>query len=158
MIELDVNGERRSIDADPDMPLLWALREELGLRGTKFGCGVGACGACMVHIDGEATFSCLVAIGDLGEDARIRTIEGPATAESAAVIEVWTELQVAQCGFCQPGQIMRATALLAETPGPTDEEITTAMEGNLCRCATYPRIKAAILRASELLAEEKVSP
>lgn len=152
MTDIAVNGRRYSLDVEPDMPLLWALREMLALRGTKYGCGTGGCGACIVHVDGLPTFSCMTPIGGLEPTARITTIEGAQGRQAAALLAAWQELDVAQCSFCQPGQIMRAAALLAETPSPSAEQTATAMESNLCRCATYPRIKAGIARAAELLA------
>ena len=150
MIEFKLNGEARQVDADPNMPLLWVLRDELKMTGTKFGCGVAACGACTVHIDGYPTRSCQALIGDL-DGADIATIEGIATPEAEAVQAAWLEVQVPQCGYCQSGQIMSAAALLAETPKPTDDDIDAAMEGNLCRCASYARIRRAIHRAAEMM-------
>jgi isoquinoline 1-oxidoreductase alpha subunit len=161
---LDVNGRRHEIEADPEMPLLWALRDTLGLVGTKFGCGGGFCGACTVHIDGAATRSCTLPLAKVAARA-IVTIEGlgpgaarsggcgqaPAGAEGCELHPVqraWIELDVAQCGYCQAGQIMTAAALLARTPAPTDEQVATAMNGNLCRCATYMRIREAVRRAA----------
>lgn len=152
MTDIAVNGRRYWLDVDPDMPLLWALRDVLDLCGTKYGCGTGGCGACIVHVDGVPTYSCMTPVGSLEPMARITTIEGAEGRQTAALLAAWQELDVAQCGFCQPGQIMRAAALLTETPSPSAEQIATAMEGNLCRCATYPRIKAGITRAAELLA------
>ncbi|MDJ0630575.1 MAG: (2Fe-2S)-binding protein [Rhodobacter sp.] len=150
MIEFKLNGEVRQVDLDPDMPLLWVLRDELKLTGTKFGCGVASCGACTVHIDGEATRSCQALIGDL-DGAEIETIEAISSPAAQAIQAAWVELQVPQCGYCQSGQIMSASALLTETPKPTDEDIDAAMEGNLCRCATYARIRSAIHRAAEIM-------
>lgn len=145
---LNVNGKALTADVDPDTPLLWVLRDSLGIVGPKFGCGVGACGACTVHVDGQAMRSCQVPVESLGK-AKVTTIEGiGATAVGKKVQAAWTELDVAQCGYCQPGQIMSATALLSKTPKPTDADIDTAMAGNICRCATYVRIRAAIKRAS----------
>lgn len=149
-MQLTINGEPREIDADPDMPLLWVLRDELKMTGTKFGCGVAACGACTVHINGEATRSCQALIGDL-EGATVTTIEAIDTPTARAIQAAWVELQVPQCGYCQSGQIMSASALLTETPKPTDDDIDAAMEGNLCRCATYARIRRAIHRAAEIM-------
>ena len=132
------------------MPLLWVLRDAIGLTGTKYGCGVSACGACTVHMNGEAVRSCQVALGDV--DGEITTIEGIGTPDiMAAIQEAWVSHQVAQCGYCQSGQIMQAAALLAEIPAPTDAEIDEAMRGNLCRCGTYPRIRAAIHSAADLI-------
>ena len=150
MITFTLNGDRRQVDANPEMPLLWVLRDELGMTGTKFGCGVASCGACTVHIDGEATRSCQALLGDL-DGAEITTIEGIETKAAQAIQSAWVELQVPQCGYCQSGQIMSASALLSETPKPTDEDIDLAMEGNLCRCATYARIRRAIHRAAEIM-------
>lgn len=145
MIELTINGKTHKLDADPDMPLLWALRDLAGLTGTKYGCGVAQCGACTVHVDGVATRSCSIPLGSVA-GSKITTIEG--LGGDHPVQKAWTELQVPQCGYCQSGQIMSATALLAETPKPSDADIDAAMDGNLCRCGTYPRIKAAIKRAA----------
>ena len=150
MIEFTLNGEAKQVEANPDMPLLWVLREELKMTGTKFGCGVASCGACTVHIDGFATRSCVTFLGDI-EGAEITTIEGIDTPEARAIREAWVELQVPQCCYCQSGQIMSATALLEETPKPTDEDIDFAMDGNICRCASYARIRRAIHRAAEIM-------
>ncbi len=150
---LTVNGQAHEIDLPDDVPLLWVLRDEIGLMGTKFGCGVGACGACTVHIDGEAIRSCQVALGDVW--GAVTTIEGLGTPTAmAALQQAWLDEQVAQCGYCQSGQIMQAADLLANIPTPTDVEIDEAMEGNLCRCGTYPRIRAAIHAASAAIARE----
>ncbi|KPP92022.1 MAG: isoquinoline 1-oxidoreductase, alpha subunit [Rhodobacteraceae bacterium HLUCCA08] len=149
---LTVNGTAHDIDLPDDVPLLWALRDGLGLTGTKFGCGVAACGACTVQIDGEAVRSCSVALADVWGE--VTTIEGLGTPEAMAVIQAaWADHQVAQCGYCQSGQIMQAAALLAQTPDPTDQQIDDAMMGNLCRCGTYPRIRAAIHDAATRLQE-----
>jgi len=143
-----VNGALHDPDLDPDMPLLWVLREVLDLPGTRYGCGIGACGACTVHLNGQAVRSCQVLAGDL-DGAEITTIEGLGTPETPHPLQAaWIEAQVAQCGYCQSGQIMQAAALLAVTPAPTDAEIDDAMSGNLCRCGTYPRIRAAIRRVA----------
>jgi isoquinoline 1-oxidoreductase alpha subunit len=151
MINLTVNGTPRQIDLEPDTPLLWVLRDELKLHGTKYGCGIAQCGACTVHIDGAATRSCQALIGDL-EGATVVTIEGLGTpATMHAVQAAWADHQVAQCGYCQSGQMMQAAALLAETPDPSDADIDDAMSGNLCRCGTYPRIRAAIHDAAARL-------
>lgn len=150
MVKLTVNTVTRDLDVDPDTPLLWALRDSLGMTGTKFGCGIALCGACTVYVDGVPTRSCQTPIGTL-EGAAITTIEGVETPEARAVQAAWQELQVAQCGYCQSGQIMAAADLLSQTPTPTDEDITFGMSGNVCRCATYTRIRAAIHRAAELL-------
>ena len=150
MIEFTLNGEAKQVEANPDMPLLWVLRDELKMTGTKFGCGVAACGACTVHIDGFPTRSCQTFLGDI-EGAQVTTIEGIDTPEARAIREAWVELQVPLCGYCQSGQIMSASALLAETPKPSDEDIDFAMDGNLCRCASYARIRRAIHRAAEIM-------
>ena len=147
-VTLKINGETRTLDADPESPLLWALRDELGMTGTKFGCGIASCGACTVHMDGIPVRSCQTFVGDL-EGAEITTIEGIDGKAAAAVQAAWNELDVPQCGYCQSGQIMAATALLAETPKPTDEDIDAAMDGNVCRCATYARIRKSIHLASD---------
>lgn len=149
---LTINGAATTVDLPDDVPLLWVLRDEVGLTGTKFGCGVAACGACTVHIDGEAVRSCQVALADVWGE--VTTIEGLGTPENLAVIQqAWIDHQVAQCGYCQSGQIMNAAALLAQTPAPTDQDIDDAMQGNLCRCGTYPRIRAAIKDAANRLSE-----
>ncbi len=148
MAKLRVNGNDRDYDGDPDMPLLWYLRDELGLTGTKFGCGVAQCGACTVHLDGQPVRSCQTRVGDIG-DGKVTTIEGLAADGNHPVQEAWRELNVAQCGYCQVGQIMSAVALLRETPKPSDDDIDNAMSGNICRCGTYPRIRAAIKQAAE---------
>ena len=150
MPALTVNGERREFDAEPDTPLLWVLREQLALTGTKYGCGIAACGACTVHIGGIAQRSCQVQVQDVGEDEEIVTIEGLSPDVSHPVQQAWAELDVPQCGYCQSGQIMAAAALLSENPQPTDEDIRAQMS-NICRCGTYNRIKAGIKRASELI-------
>lgn len=138
-----VNGTQRDVDLPDDVPLLWVLRDALNLTGTKFGCGVAACGACTVHIDGEAVRSCQVALGDVW--GPVETIENLGTPDDmSALQQAWVDHQVAQCGYCQSGQIMQAAALLASNPTPTDQDIDDAMGGNLCRCGTYPRIRAAI--------------
>lgn len=150
MFQLTVNGKRRTVDVDPDTPLLWVLRDELKMTGTKFGCGIAACGACTVHMDGTPVRSCQMPIEAVGE-SQITTIEGVDSKAAKAVQTAWVELQVPQCGYCQSGQIMSATSLLTETPKPTDEDIDAAMYGNACRCATYVRIRKAIHRASEIM-------
>jgi isoquinoline 1-oxidoreductase alpha subunit len=150
MIELKINGQPHSIDADPDMPLLWALRELVGLTGTKFGCGMAQCGACTVHIDGVPTRSCITVVSDaVGTD--IVTIEGVSSKVAEAVQTTWVKMDVPQCGYCQSGQVMAAVALLTEKKKPSDAEIDDAMSGNLCRCATYHRIRGAIHEAAKLL-------
>ncbi len=150
MVAFTLNGEAKTLDADPEMPLLWAIRDIVGLTGTKFGCGLAQCGACTVHIDGVPTRSCQTAISDI-EGASITTIEGLSGKVGETVQAVWAELDVPQCGYCQSGQIMSAAALLAETPKPTDDDIDSAMSGNLCRCATYQRIRSAIHEAANRL-------
>jgi len=152
MAQLTINGTAHEVDLPDEVPLLWALRDGLNMTGTKFGCGVSACGACTVHIDGEAVRSCQVAIGDVWGE--VTTIEGVGTPDNMAVLQqAWVDHQVAQCGYCQSGQIMQAAALLAETPMPTDADIDEAMSGNLCRCGTYPRIRAAIHDAAAKMQE-----
>ena len=149
MLSLTINDQPHNLDLPDEMPLLWVLRDELDLKGTKFGCGIGQCGACTVHIDGEATRACLTPIGSLSHGAKIVTIEGVADSDPGrALQQAWLDLDVMQCGYCQAGQIMTAAALLAKTPKPNDDDIDAAMEGNLCRCATYLRIRAAIKSAS----------
>ena len=146
-LTLVVNGRAHALDLPPEIPLLWVLRDALGLTGTKYGCGVAACGACTVHIGRQAVRSCQVALGDVA--AEVTTIEGLAGASSLHPLqEAWNAHQVAQCGYCQSGQIMQAADLLARSPTPTDAEIDAAMDGNLCRCGTYPRIRAAIHAAA----------
>jgi len=149
MVNLSVNGGTRAVDADPAMPLLWALRDLLGLTGTKYGCGIGACGACTVHLNGEAVRSCVTAIGDVGNQ-EITTIEGLSPDGTHPVQRAWVDNNVPQCGYCQAGQIMQAAALLKDTPKPSDQQITDAMSGNICRCGTYQRIRAAVKNAAEL--------
>ena len=148
-LQLTVNGSTHALDVPADLPLLWALRDELGLKGTKFGCGVSQCGACTVHVGGVATRSCVLPVSDL-EGREVTTVEGLSPAGTHALQRAWEELDVPQCGYCQAGQLMSAAALLARTPEPTDAEIDAAMNGNLCRCATYLRIRRAIHRAAEL--------
>lgn len=149
---LTINGNSHNVDLHEDVPLLWVLRDEIGLTGTKFGCGVAACGACTVHIDGEAVRSCQVALADVWGD--VTTIEGLGSPDNMAIIQqTWVDHQVAQCGYCQSGQIMNAAAMLAQTPSPTDQDIDDAMQGNLCRCGTYPRIRAAIKDAAQRIQE-----
>lgn len=149
---LKINGTSHQVDLPDDVPLLWVLRDEVGLTGTKFGCGVASCGACTVHIDGEAVRSCQVVLSDVWGD--VTTIEGVGTPDAMTTIQqAWVDHQVAQCGYCQSGQIMQAATLLAENPTPTDADIDDAMQGNLCRCGTYPRIRAAIHDAAAKLKE-----
>ncbi|MBN8293589.1 (2Fe-2S)-binding protein [Rhodobacter sp. NTK016B] len=150
---LTINGTDHRIDAPEDTPLLWVLRDELGMTGTKFGCGVGSCGACTVHIDGEAMRSCQVALGDVWGD--VTTIEGLGTPDAMHALQAaWLRNQVAQCGYCQSGQIMQAADLLSQNPDPSDADIDLAMSGNLCRCGTYSRIRAAIHDAAADLRED----
>ena len=146
-VKLTVNGSEMTVDAPPEMPLLWAIRDVIGLKGTKFGCGVASCGACTVHVDGQPTRSCQMAVGD-AEGSEITTIEGLNGKVAEAVQGAWQDLDVVQCGYCQSGQIMQAVGLLSENPKPTDEDIDSAMWGNACRCATYVRIRAAIHEAA----------
>jgi isoquinoline 1-oxidoreductase alpha subunit len=143
-----VNGEPVSLDVDPDTPLLWVLRDTLGLTGTKYSCGEGVCGACSVHIDGALAQSCITSVGEVA-GRTITTIEGLAANGEHPLQQAWLAESVAQCGYCQPGQIMAAAALLATNPQPTDDDIDAAMNGNLCRCGTYPRIRRAIKRVAE---------
>jgi isoquinoline 1-oxidoreductase subunit alpha len=143
----DLNGKPATLDADPNMPLLWAVREVAGLPGTKFGCGMALCGACTVHLEGKAIRSCITPLSAVA-GRKITTIEGLASAPAKAVQAAWVELQVPQCGYCQSGQIMSATALLESNPAPTDADIDGAMSGNICRCGTYSRIRAAIHTAA----------
>ena len=152
-MQLSINGADHSLDdLEPEMPLLWALRDLLGIKGPKYGCGIAQCGACTVHIDGEAVRSCQVAVGDVW--GPVTTIEGLGTPDAPHPVQAaWIEAQVAQCGYCQSGQIMQAASLLSETPDPTDQEIDDAMSGNLCRCGTYPRIRAAIKAAARSMSE-----
>ncbi len=148
-MKLNVNGKERSFDAPEDMPLLWVLRDILELTGTKYGCGESLCGACTVHVDGKAVRSCSVEAGSV-VGQKITTIEGLSRNGQHPVQRAWAEVDVVQCGYCQPGQIMSAAALLSQKPRPTDAEIDAAMKGNICRCGTYERVRAAIVRASEL--------
>ena len=148
-MKLDVNGESRELDAPEDMPLLWALRDVLGITGVKFGCGMAQCGACTVHLDGRAVRSCVTPVSAVG-GRKITTIEGLSADSSHPVQQAWTEVDVVQCGYCQSGQIMSAAALLAENPDPSDADIDVAMAGNICRCGTYQRIREAVHRAAAL--------
>jgi isoquinoline 1-oxidoreductase alpha subunit len=151
---IEVNGVKRAVDADGDMPLLWALRDALDLKGAKFGCGAGLCGACTVLIDGEAARSCQTPIASVGS-ASVATIEGMAAHPVGKLLQTaWMELDVPQCGYCQAGQILSATALLMKTPRPSDQDIDAAMSGNICRCAAYTRIRAGIKKAALALAAE----
>ena len=147
--QLDVNGKTHSVDVSEDTPLLWVLRDHLKLVGTKYGCGIAQCGACTVHINGKASRSCVTTIASVG-NAKITTIEGLSDDGSHPVQQAWLQHDVPQCGYCQAGQIMTASALLAQNPNPTDDEISDAMHGNICRCGTYTRIKAAVKTASKL--------
>ena len=151
MIQLKVNGKSQSFQGDPDMPLLWYLRDVLGLTGTKFGCGASLCGACTVHRNGKAIRSCVTPMSTLSQ-AEITTIEGVGGGQLHPVQKAWVEANVPQCAYCQPGQIMQAISLLAKTPKPTDEEIDDGMQGNICRCGTYQRIRAAIKAAAGVTA------
>ena len=150
MITLEINGQTHEVDVDPDTPLLWVLRDAIGLTGTKFGCGRALCGACTVHVDGQPTRSCVLPIEGVA-GAAITTIEGLKGKEAEAVRTAWQALDVPQCGYCQSGQIMTAVALLSETPKPSDGDIDDALTGNICRCATYHRIRAAVHEAARLL-------
>ncbi|MFY1713447.1 (2Fe-2S)-binding protein [Tritonibacter mobilis] len=151
-MKLTVNGTDHEVDVEPEMPLLWVLRDELNIKGPKYGCGIAQCGACTVHVDGMAVRSCQLPVGDL--EGEVTTIEGLGTPESLhAVQAAWVAHQVAQCGYCQSGQIMQAAALLDLNPEPSDAEIDAVMSGNLCRCGTYPRIRAAIHDAAQKLSE-----
>jgi len=149
-IQLTVNDQVRELDVDPDMPLLWAIRDHLQLTGTKFGCGMALCGACTVHIDGQAMRSCITPVS-AAVGKKITTIEGLSTAAGKAVQSAWVKLDVPQCGYCQSGQVMSAAALLAGNSRPSDDDIDAAMAGNICRCATYVRIRAAIHQAAQAL-------
>jgi isoquinoline 1-oxidoreductase alpha subunit len=150
MIKLTINNQSYEVDASPEMPLLWAIRDLVGLTGTKFGCGIAQCGACTVHVDGNPVRSCSYPVS-AAAGKKITTIEGISEKIGEAVQKAWIELQVPQCGYCQSGQIMSATALLKNKPKPTDADIDAAMQGNLCRCGTYQRIRSAIHRAAELI-------
>jgi aerobic-type carbon monoxide dehydrogenase small subunit (CoxS/CutS family) len=150
MTTINVNNQMVNTDAEPDTPLLWVLRDHLGMTGTKFGCGLALCGACTVHVDGVATRSCVLPLGAVAGKS-ITTIEGLSLDRSHAVQKAWLEIDVPQCGYCQSGQIMSAAALLKATPQPSDADIDAAMSGNICRCGTYPRIRKAIHRAAKLL-------
>ena len=150
-MKLDINGQVHDLDVDPDMPLLWAIRDVAGMTGTKFGCGMAQCGACPVHQDGVPIRSCITPVS-AAEGSKITTIEGLDGKVAAAVQAAWTQLDVPQCGYCQSGQVMAATALLTENPKPSDADIDAAMSGNLCRCATYQRIRAGIHEAAKSLA------
>ena len=150
MAQLNINGKVVDVQVEPDTPLLWVIREQVGLTGTKYGCGVAQCGACSIHVNGEVVRSCSMRVGDVKSSDRIVTIEGLSANRSHPVQRAWAALDVPQCGYCQSGQIMTAVALLKDNPKPNDEDIDGAMAGNLCRCATYMRIRAGIKRAAEL--------
>lgn len=152
MITLKVNGKKYDVDVSPETPLLWVIRENLGLTGTKYGCGKSLCGACTVHVDGKATRSCVTRVSSVS-DKEIVTIEGLSPDGSHPVQQAWMAEDVPQCGYCHPGQIMSAAALLAENPSPSDAEIDKAMAGNICRCGTYQRIRRAIHRAGKMMAD-----
>ena len=147
MISLNVNGQARELDIDPNMPLLWALRDVMQLTGTKYGCGMALCGACTVHLNGEAIRSCVTPVS-AAVGGKVTTIEGLSAHGDHPVQKAWLDLDVVQCGYCQSGQIMSAAALLAKNPAPSDADIDSAMSGNICRCGTYPRIRAAIKKAA----------
>ena len=148
MVTFTVNGTNRSFDGDPDMPLLWYLRDEARLTGTRFGCGAGLCGSCTVHVDGRAVRSCQTRMGTVA-GKRVTTIEGLSADGNHPLQKAWVDLDVSQCGYCQAGQIMQAAQLLQQVPSPTDQDIDRAMSGNICRCGTYQRIRAAIKQASK---------
>jgi isoquinoline 1-oxidoreductase alpha subunit len=150
-VTLNVNGQTREVDVDPATPLLWVIREDLGLTGTKYGCGIAQCGACTVHVDGETLRSCSAPVSAVA-GRKVVTIEGVSSRAARAVQKAWVELDVVQCGYCQSGQIMSAAALLEKKPKPSDDDIDHAMAGNICRCATYHRIRAAIHAAAKQLA------
>ncbi|MCO5946631.1 (2Fe-2S)-binding protein [Mucilaginibacter flavidus] len=152
MITLNVNGQRHNVDADPNMPLLWAIRDILGLTGTKYGCGAAQCGACTVHLNGEAVRSCVTKVSRAAGQ-QIVTIEGLSVANDHPLQLAWNELNVPQCGYCQSGQLMSAAVLLRENPNPTDQDIDDAMSGNICRCGTYQRVRAAIHKAAAMQRE-----
>ena len=153
MISFSLNGQSRQYQGDENKPLLWFVRDDLELTGAKYGCGRGACGACTIHLNGEPVRSCIIPMAAV-EGAEITTIEGIESRAAQAIQDAWVTLDVVQCGYCQPGQIMSATALLSSNPSPSEEDINTAMRGNLCRCATYQRIRAAIHLAADSLAQE----
>src|SRR5262252_2275044 len=155
-VEFTLNGKNTSLDVDPDKPLLWVLREDLGLTGTKYGCGMAICGCCTVHLDGDAVRSCVTPMSRVA-GKRVTTIEGLSNDLSHPVQRAWMQIQVPQCGYCQPGQMMAAACLLAQNPKPTDADIAEAMSGNLCRCGTYQRVRKAIHLAASLTAEKGVA-
>ena len=155
MAKLNINGRVRDVSAEPDTPLLWVIREQVGLTGTKYGCGIAQCGACSVHVNGEVQRSCSIPLQSVKPTDRIVTIEGLSRNATHPVQRAWAEMDVPQCGYCQSGQIMQAAALLSQNPNPTDKEIVEGMNGNLCRCATYPRIVGAVKRAAKLMKESR---
>ena len=154
-ISLKINGKKHSVDTEPDTPLLWAIRDHVGMTGTKFGCGIASCGACTVHLNGQPVRSCVMPIDSIG-DQEITTIEGLDSMEGKAIQAAWDELAVVQCGYCQSGQIMSATALLKTNPTPNDADIDAALSGNICRCATYARIRNAVKHASRTISVKEV--
>jgi aerobic-type carbon monoxide dehydrogenase small subunit (CoxS/CutS family) len=155
-VKFTLNGVPREVDVPPEMPLLWVIRDVLHLTGTKFGCGMALCGACTIHLNGTATRSCILPVSAV-EGQQVRTIEGLAKNDQLHPCQrAWNDLSVSQCGYCQPGQLMQASSLLAQNAEPTDADIDTQMSGNLCRCGSYPRIRAAIHRAAELAKDEKI--
>ncbi|MFC5737367.1 isoquinoline 1-oxidoreductase alpha subunit [Rhodobacter sp. 140A] len=156
MIEFSINGRAVSLDVDPDTPLLWVIRDEVGLTGTKFGCGIGMCGACTVHVGGRATRACITPVSDVA-GAEITTIEGLDPAGAHPLQQAWRALKVPQCGYCQSGQIMQAAAFLKDIPNPTDADIDAVMTGNLCRCMTYNRIREAVREAAAAMRGEKTN-
>lgn len=156
MIEFSINGRAVSVDVDPDTPLLWVIRDEVGLTGTKFGCGIGMCGACTVHVGGRATRACITPVSDVA-GAEITTIEGLDPAGEHPLQQAWRALKVPQCGYCQSGQIMQAAAFLKDIPNPTDADIDAVMTGNLCRCMTYNRIREAVREAAAAMRGEKTN-
>lgn len=156
-INLTINQKTYTVDVDPQTPLLWVIRDEIGLTGTKFGCGIAQCGACTIHLDGKAMRSCVLPVAAV-QNKNITTIEGISKEQDQVVQDAWIAEQVPQCGYCQSGQIMSAIALLADNPNPSDEDINQAMKGNICRCGTYPRIRKAIKRAAQELSGKQVSP
>ena len=151
---LSINGKKVQVEAEPDTPMLWVIRDYVGLKGTKYGCGMALCGACTIHLDGQPVRSCQTPVSSLKRSSKITTIEGIGETQLHSVQQAWIEEQVPQCGYCQSGQIMSAVALLKTTPQPTDEQIDTAMSGNLCRCGTYDRIRKAIHRAAKMEMEK----
>jgi isoquinoline 1-oxidoreductase alpha subunit len=154
--KIKVNQKTYTVEADPDVPLVWVLRDYIGLKGTKYGCGIAACGACTVHLNGNPTRSCQIRVSNIPPDAEFTTIEGVGETSLHVIQQAWNELKVPQCGYCQSGQIMSAVALINRKPEPTDEDINSAMSGNLCRCGTYDRIRKAIRRAAQM--ENEQSP